>query len=181
MGGKKKDKDGLNLYNEEHGPLRKKDKVAFYKSGEKYIQVPSMFGSTAEAKGFVKMCMNVTHAELGDSEVDKLWNDAENIKPIILEALEILRLESEGNNEPFKVTAYRNAINSIKKLTVPIVSGEQASKLKGIGPGIAAKIDEVVKTGKLRTLEERTDAQIEHRNAMETFLKIWGVGQSCSK
>ena len=54
----------------------------------------------------------------------------------------------------------------------PITSGAEAQKIKGIGPNIGAKIDEIIKTRTLEILNQRSEVDI----VLDNFQKIWGVG-----
>ncbi len=66
-------------------------------------------------------------------------------------------LEIEGKNR-FRVRAYRNAARTINRLSQraekKIEEGEDLSRLEGIGEDLAGKIEEIVKTGKLKDLEK---------------------------
>lgn len=60
--------------------------------------------------------------------------------------------------DEFKKAAYDDAAYAISKLTFKVTSGEELSKgpkkIPGIGKGIAKKIDEFLKTGKIKRLED---------------------------
>jgi len=63
----------------------------------------------------------------------------------------------EFQNEPFKIRAYRKAALVIEGLSDDIMQIWKDNKLEelpGVGEGIAKKIDEYLKTGKLRYLDE---------------------------
>ncbi len=66
-------------------------------------------------------------------------------------------LEIEGAN-PFRVRAYRNAARVAANLSVSLADmvdrGEDLAKLPGIGKDLAAKIDEIVRTGAMSQLQE---------------------------
>jgi DNA polymerase (family 10) len=66
-------------------------------------------------------------------------------------------LEIDGAN-PFRVRAYRQAALTIATMPRPLADmveqGENLTDLPGIGESIAAKIEEIVRTGKLDQLEE---------------------------
>jgi DNA polymerase (family 10) len=85
-------------------------------------------------------------------------------------------IEIEGEN-PFRVRAYRNAAFSVVALTRPLAemveAGEDLAKLHGIGPAIARKIVELVRTGRLQALE-RLEAR-EGRELVD-LLRIPGLG-----
>ena len=61
------------------------------------------------------------------------------------------RLEIEGAN-PFRIRAYRNAARQLQAMGVPVADivakGEDLSELPGIGEDLAAKIKEIVETGR---------------------------------
>jgi DNA polymerase (family 10) len=85
-------------------------------------------------------------------------------------------LEIENAN-PFRVRAYRNAARVISSLGREIADmdpdNEDLTDLPGIGKDLAAKIDEILKTGKLKQLEElegQTPA------GLNELMKIPGLG-----
>ena len=67
------------------------------------------------------------------------------------------RLEIEGAN-PFRIRAYRNAARQLQAMGVPVADlvakGEDLSELPSIGEDLAAKIKEIVKTGRCQALEK---------------------------
>ena len=67
------------------------------------------------------------------------------------------RLEIEGAN-PFRIRAYRNAARQLQAMGVPVADmvakGEDLSELPSIGEDLAAKIKEIVETGKCQALEK---------------------------
>ncbi len=85
-------------------------------------------------------------------------------------------LEIEGAN-PFRVRAYRNAARSVRslgrELAEMVAKGEDLTQLPGIGKDLAAKIVEIVQTGKAHALEKL------HRElpaTLEDLLHIPGLG-----
>lgn len=75
-------------------------------------------------------------------------------------------LEIRGAN-PFRVRAYRNAARTVDDQTRSVASmvaeGKELSELPDIGDALAAKIEEIVKTGALRMLkrlEKRVPPQL---------------------
>jgi len=66
-------------------------------------------------------------------------------------------LEIEGDN-PFRIRAYRNGARTLRELgrdvRALLQAGEDLTKLPGIGKDLAAKIGEIVDTGRCRTLEK---------------------------
>jgi DNA polymerase (family 10) len=85
-------------------------------------------------------------------------------------------LEIQGEN-PFRIRAYRNAAREMESLGVPaadmVAKGEDLTELPGIGDDLAAKIKEIVETGKCKALEKL------HKQLPPTIsalLKIPGLG-----
>jgi DNA polymerase (family 10) len=85
-------------------------------------------------------------------------------------------LEIEGAN-PFRVRAYRNAAREMESLGVPaaemVTKGEDLTELPGIGDDLAAKIREIVETGKCKSLEK---LRHELPPTITELLKIPGLG-----
>ena len=86
-------------------------------------------------------------------------------------------LEVEGEENPFRIRAYRNAARVIRgldrSLAGMVAEGEDLEALPHIGHELAAKIREIVTTGRLRTLER-------HRRAvpqgLSELLQVPGLG-----
>ncbi len=64
-------------------------------------------------------------------------------------------MELHGEN-PFKIRSYQNAYSTLKKLDTPLgsLSVDQLMEIKGIGEAIAEKIQSLLQTGKMPTLEK---------------------------
>ncbi len=66
-------------------------------------------------------------------------------------------LEIQGAN-PFRIRAYRNAVNTVnslsRPLTVMIAEGEDLTELPGIGKSVATHIEELLTSGRITRLEE---------------------------
>jgi DNA polymerase (family 10) len=98
----------------------------------------------------------------------------QDIARIFYELADLLEIKGEN---PFKIRAYRNAARLIESMSTPlekmIREGADISKLPGIGEKIAAKIEEIVKTGKLAKLEK---TRKELPATLRTLLSIEGLG-----
>jgi len=85
-------------------------------------------------------------------------------------------LEIEGAN-PFRVRAYRNAAREMEALGVSaaelVAKGEDLTELPGIGEDLAAKIREIVGTGRCKALEK---LRHELPPTITELLKIPGLG-----
>src|ERR687891_1899174 len=72
-----------------------------------------------------------------------------------LEAFAVL-LDLSGST-PYPPRAYRRAAETIRETKAPIdelVRAGRAQELRGIGPGIAARLTELVETGRIAELDE---------------------------
>jgi DNA polymerase/3'-5' exonuclease PolX len=167
----------MDLYNEEKGKLRKKDKSAYYyNTKKKFTKVPDMADDKSEIYNFIKLCINTKHPDIGDATIQEEWLKLEQNTPLIIDAMEQLKAEAESTGaDIWKVRSYDKAIKTIQAIHVPIVSGEQAMKLPGIGKGMAGVISEVLKHGRLKTQEERMEGAIERQSVTEEFVKVWDV------
>jgi DNA polymerase (family 10) len=85
-------------------------------------------------------------------------------------------LEIEEAN-PFRVRAYRNAARSLRglgrELAELVAGGEDLTLLPGIGKDLAAKIQEMLETGKVKALDE---LHKEVPASVEALLQIPGLG-----
>ncbi len=86
----------------------------------------------------------------------------------------------EKKKNQFRVTQFRKAIVSLKTYPYDIVSGQEAKKLDNIGTGIADRIDEILKTGTLSELVEKTtvDLNVQIINQLTT---VTGIGEANAK
>ena len=85
-------------------------------------------------------------------------------------------LEIKGDN-PFRVRAYRNAARAVGSLARNVAEmvekGEDLIKIQGIGKDLAAKIETIVRTGKLPLLAELGR---EIPGSLTTLMRIPGLG-----
>ncbi|GAF78166.1 unnamed protein product, partial [marine sediment metagenome] len=88
--------------------------------------------------------------------------------------------QTVGNNKnSFRLKAFRNALNSIKNFPEKIVSGQQISHLKGIGPGTIKRIDGILKSGDLEELSESKHSTVEQDPSIaviKTLCTVTGIG-----
>ncbi|KAJ3221910.1 hypothetical protein HK099_002978 [Clydaea vesicula] len=107
----------------------------------------------------------------------KSSKDTNNKNKFLTDKLEIVLKRHEAMNKVWNLIAYKKAINSIKRLNrnrypTQITSKEEALKINDVGPNIAKKIDEILKTGKLR----KADYVPEEMHSLKLFQGIYGVG-----
>jgi DNA polymerase/3'-5' exonuclease PolX len=75
--------------------------------------------------------------------------------------------QSQGDTN--SANAHKKGSVIIASLEYPIESGKQAQSIKGIGPKMAAKIDELLTTGKLKELQE-----VEDKQTIIKLFSFWG-------
>eukprot|EP00762_Andalucia_godoyi_P002385 ANDGO_02679.mRNA.1 putative DNA polymerase family X len=107
---------------------------------------------------------------------DPLRNDTRGLVlnlPLVQE-LEALEKIYKDTSDEYRAMSYSKACRAIENSGVRIESGEQASKLFGIGSKIARRIDEFLATGKIqKRIEMENSEQI---RAIRLFQTIHGVG-----
>ena len=100
-----------------------------------------------------------------------------DINGIIVEELSKLLKRYTIEKDKWRMMTYRRAIKAISSYPRPLTSGREARKIRGIGPRIADKIDEIIASGKLEKARE-LPSNMDHTEyvAREAFLKVWGAG-----
>ena len=97
-----------------------------------------------------------------------------DIANVFEEIADLLEIE---NANPFRVRAYRNAARQLQGMGVAasdmVVGGEDLTELPGIGDDLAAKIQEIVETGKCQFLEK---LRKKTPPTITELLKIPGLG-----
>lgn len=116
-----------------------------------------------ERGGFDVHCCNQKLVEL----MDRLIEDAKQQRSNAL--------GSERSRHTNRITSFTRAKDSIRGCSTMITSGKQAQLLPNIGKGIATRIDEFLRTGKLAELEKDIDPKT--RVLME-LMTITGVGEA---
>jgi apurinic endonuclease APN1 len=109
-------------------------------------------------------------------------------KDIILKILNniLLYYETYGNKSNistrYRIDSYKKAIKTIEKLKTPIHNANNIKGLPSIGKGMYNKINEIIKTGKLKQYENFKKTQkLNSLNYIKEFKKIWGIGNSAVK
>ncbi len=97
-----------------------------------------------------------------------------DVADIFSEIADLLEIKSSN---PFRVRAYRNAARTVGALSQSVedlvARDEDLTRLPGIGKDLAEKIREIVKTGKLKLLEE---LKAELPPGLSDLMKIGGLG-----
>jgi DNA polymerase/3'-5' exonuclease PolX len=76
----------------------------------------------------------------------------------------------------YKLNVMRKARDRIKSLKYEVKSGKELMKYKGIGKGIAKRVDEILKTGTLEEIDKAliSGKQLEYVNELT---KVFGIGK----
>lgn len=72
----------------------------------------------------------------------------------------------------YKLATIKRTIETISKYNKKIINGNELEKIKGIGPKTIARIDEIIKTGKLSEIVEK-EKQYE---SISELSQIYGIG-----
>jgi DNA polymerase (family X) len=90
-------------------------------------------------------------------------------------------LEIQGAN-PFRIRAYRNAVNTVnglsRSLESMVAAGEDLTELPAIGKNVAQHIEELLQTGTIDRLEE---VATEIPRSLVTLMRLDGVGPKKAK
>ncbi|KXJ95842.1 hypothetical protein Micbo1qcDRAFT_201184 [Microdochium bolleyi] len=100
--------------------------------------------------------------------------DAGNPNSRTIELLQGMLDHNEQVNDQWRTMSYKKAIAALKRHPERVTTAEQARGIRGIGQNIGDKIEEIVRTDRLRKLEYvQNDPQFQ---VLQLFLKIYGVG-----
>lgn len=102
-------------------------------------------------------------------------NYSQDKKDIIIKELETLSNKELIAKNFFKVRAYNKVIDQLKSLQT-ISKMDDLKNIQGIGIKIKTKIEEILKTGKLKAAEKARE--IKDLKIYEELLKIHGIGVS---
>jgi len=104
---------------------------------------------------------------------DGVDND-ENPNRRTIEVLQEMANYYDRTNNHWRVTAYRRAVAALRKQKQKIMTAKEAFAIPFIGERLAAKIEEIVWTNRLRRLD---NAKLEPNDeVLQLFLGIYGVG-----
>lgn len=109
--------------------------------------IPGIHSSQNDIKEYISRCFNKHHIDASEKDIQKAWNYYGEREDIILQKLEETRLQlydSIAPGDQRKAQTFQRAIAAIRMANFPIISGEHAKGLPGIGRGIAYHIDKIV-------------------------------------
>jgi DNA polymerase (family X) len=94
------------------------------------------------------------------------------------EIAELLELKGESS---FRIRAYENAAKAVSNLTVDVrtlAASNELTEVKGIGKGIAQRIEELLESGRIAYLEE---LRAEYPDGVRELMRVPGVGPSLAR
>jgi len=95
-------------------------------------------------------------------------------KPLIIDALEVIRKKEMMEKQPFRARAYATVIKQLLQKEQPIHSFDDMHDIKGMGEKITEKVKEILSTGQLQSAERiKTTHSVD---AFETLQHIYGIG-----
>ncbi|KAL2148139.1 hypothetical protein VTH82DRAFT_1794 [Thermothelomyces myriococcoides] len=100
--------------------------------------------------------------------------DAQNPNFQTIEILQRMSDYYARVNDTWRTLAYRKAVATLRRQRTRITTEEEASRLPNIGRRLAAKIEEIACTNRLRRLEYANDEPLDR--VLELFLGVYDVG-----
>ena len=94
----------------------------------------------------------------------------------IIDVLQQMATYYDRVGDHWRTISYRKAITTLKKQDQKIMTKEQALQLPNIGSRLAAKIEEIAMTNRLRRLENTTMDSMD--SALQLFMGVYGAGFS---
>jgi len=86
--------------------------------------------------------------------------------------------EEEARNQQFRLAAVKKALQALKKIDFEIKTSNDVNGVMGIGKGSLARIDEILKTGKLSEIKENISAKVK---GIQELSKVIGIGEKKSQ
>lgn len=102
------------------------------------------------------------------------YDKTQNPNSRTIEILQRMLEYYDRTNDHWRTLAYRKAISALRKHNTKVMTEEEACKIPFIGQRLAVKIEEIVRTDRLRRLENTSLEP--HDLTLQKFLKIYGVG-----
>jgi len=136
-------------------------------------------GKSVKSSKFTKLSKSGKSRQNEDTSGKKLNENILKWFRLLIKQLEFYVDVKTGKDKlvySYKLNSIRKAYKVISKLDFEIKTGTDLIKLKDIGKGTVARIDEILETG---ALSEVNDADISgaHLEYVEDLMKIFGIGR----
>jgi DNA polymerase beta len=102
-----------------------------------------------------------------------------NYNKQLTDVLEEMEKIEANRGDIHRARAYQKAVRALKNHATKVTSGAEARRLDGVGAKTAAKIDEILSTGRLVRLED--ELKDENTRAINELCRISGVGPAAAK
>lgn len=135
------------------------------------VPMPLITDPPSKLKTYYRLCLQRTYPNFNEELFDDIYEEYYSKKPLIVEMLNNMAKEASsevGEKNRFRAAAYRKAANTIKTVNAPIINAKQASYIKGIGKGIAGKIEDLVVSSKTHYTKSG-----QQKSALK---EVWGAG-----
>ena len=132
------------------------------------LRKTSSTGSTTSNKGGKQTFSCMRGGTLGKT------SDTPNPNSRTIEVLQQMATYYDSIRDNWRTRAYRQAISTLRIQPTRITTAAEAALLPNISSRIAAKIEEIVYTNRLRRLDSTKDEPTDQ--AIQLFAKIYGVG-----
>ena len=101
-------------------------------------------------------------------------SESDNPNSRIIEVLEQMAEYYDRTNDRWRTIAYRKAIATLRKQSKRIMFKEEAARLPFVGERLAAKIEEIAWTDRLKRLDNALDDSTD--KTLSEFMQIYDVG-----
>ena len=120
---------------------------------------------------------DINDIEVENTNNEKLVKEFEKLIQQIKIQIDIAPSTNEYMTNHFRLRQISNALLIIKKYPKEIKSGSELEDIKGIGKGTIARIDEIIKTGKLSEIKVKKSDK-KYSEYVEELTKIHGIGHT---
>lgn len=136
------------------------------------------FGNALLHRGCVGLDAVTPRSNMRDTGAERSRVNNEDVAATLREIAELLELKNEST---FRVRAYENAARTLGGLTEDVRTLAATGRLddvKGVGKGIAGRIEELLSTGHIQYLDELRSAFPE---GVRALMRVPGIGPSLSR
>ncbi|KAJ8115134.1 hypothetical protein OPT61_g3147 [Boeremia exigua] len=137
------------------------------KSGKKSFKNERAMSTRSKQKGFDQSGFQCMDPSTGGYSF-------QNPNTRTIQVLEEMGRHYDQMQDQWRTLAYRRGVTTLKKQTTKISTAKQAAALPFIGARLAAKIEEIVLTNRLRKLDNTKDDPLDQ--VLRLFLGIYGAG-----
>jgi DNA polymerase beta len=102
-------------------------------------------------------------------------------KQAMIDQLAILLRDKKAEGDVFRAKAYATAINTLKGFAGPVKSMGDVKGLKGIGAKIAAKLSELIDTGKIGEVQRVVEEKGSKNALLDSLMEVYGIGPAHAK